>query len=230
MNEILSEFKDIEGVPFLEKVIEKLNITIEIEGIENLPNNRKSIFVANHPFGILDGLILTSIVGEKYGDLRAIGNDAFKHVPQLKPLILNVSVFNKSSKEYYKELNKAYDSNIPITHFPAGFVSRIVYGRVRDKRWEKSFIKKAISNKRNIVPIRFYGKNSNLFYTIFLLRKMLFIKTNIELVLLPRELFNMQNKTIRVKIMKPISYKSFDKSQSHLEWAEKIRKLVYNNY
>jgi len=47
------------------------------------------------------------------------------HIPQLKPLIVNVSVFNKSPREYYIELNKIYASNIPITHFPVGFVSRI---------------------------------------------------------------------------------------------------------
>jgi len=230
INEILSEFKEYEGVLFLEKVIEKLNLNVEIEGVENLPENKKVIFVANHPFGILDGLLITSIVGKKYGVLKAIGNDAFMHIPQLKPLIVNVSVFNKSPREYYIELNKIYASNIPITHFPAGFVSRIRKWKIRDKKWEKSFIKKAISNQRNVIPIRFYGKNSNLFYTIFLLRKILHIKTNIELILLPRELFKKQNRTIKIKIMKPISYKSFDKSKSHLEWAEKIKSQVYNNH
>lgn len=230
INEILSEFKEFEGIPFLEKVIEKLNLNIEFEGIENLPDNKKVIFVANHPFGILDGLIITSIVGKKYGVLKAIGNDAFMHIPQLKPLIVNVSVFGKSTREYYKELNKVYASNIPITHFPAGFVSRISKGKICDKKWEKSFIKKAISNQRNVIPIRFYGKNSNLFYTMFLLRKTLHIKTNIELILLPRELFRKQNKTIKVKIMMPISYKYFDKSKSHLEWAEKIKNQVYNDH
>ena len=230
INEILSEFKEYEGIPFLEKVIEKLNINVEIEGIENLSNNQRAFFVANHPFGILDGLIITNIVGKKYGVLKAIGNDAFMHIPQLKHLIVNVSVFDKSPRKYYIELNKIYASNIPITHFPAGFVSRISKGKIRDKQWEKSFIKKAISNQRNVVPILFYGKNSNLFYTIFLLRKILHIKTNIELILLPRELFRKQNKTIKVKIMKPISYKSFDNSISHLEWAKKIKNQVYNNH
>ena len=230
INEILSEFKEYEGIPFLEKVIKKLNINVEIEGIKNLPDNKKVFFVANHPFGILDGLLITSIVGKKYGVLKAIGNDVFTHIPQLKPLIVNVSVFNKSPREYYIELNKIYASNIPITHFPAGFVSRISKGKIRDKKWEKSFIKKAISNQRNVIPIRFYGKNSHLFYTVFLLRKILHIKTNIELILLPRELFKKQNKTVKIKIMKPISYKSFDKSKSHLEWAEKIKRQVYNNH
>lgn len=229
INDILSEFEDYKGLPFLEKVIEKLNLNIEIKGIENLPDNKKSIFVANHPFGILDGLIITNIVGNKYGELKAIGNDAFKHIPQLEPLILNIDVFDKSSREYYEKLNEAYASNIPITHFPAGFVSRIYNRKIQDKQWEKSFVKKAIENQRDIVPIRFVGRNTSLFYFIFMVRKLLCIQTNIELILLPRELFKKKNKTIKVKILKPISYKFFDKSLNHIEWAEKIKNQVYNN-
>ena len=53
------------------------------------------------------------------------------------------------------------------------------------------------------------------------------MKTDIELILLPREMYKKKNKTIKVKIEKPISYKSFDKTLTHKEWAEKLRKQLY---
>jgi hypothetical protein len=59
-------------------------------------------------------------------------------------------------------------------------------------------------------------------------RKIFRIKTNIELALLPRELFNKKGKTIRVKIGKPIPWQTFDKSHSHFEWAQIVKKQVYS--
>ncbi|MEA1898167.1 MAG: 1-acyl-sn-glycerol-3-phosphate acyltransferase, partial [Bacteroidota bacterium] len=203
-------------------------IKIEIEDEENLPDNGRCVFVANHPFGLLDGLILTYIVGKKYGKLKAIGNEAFRFVPNLRPIIVDVSVFDKNRKKHIIELDKVYASDIPITHFPYGLVSRVYKFKIQDKHWKKSFINKAISNQRDVVPIRFYGRNSILFYGIYIFRCIFRIKTNIELMLLPRELFRKKGKTIKVKINKPIHYQEFNNTLSHLEWAQKVRSLVYS--
>ena len=229
INQILNKYSEFDGVDFLPKIIEELNIKIEIEGKENLPENSKCFFVANHPFGLLDGLILTYIVAEKYGNLKAIGNEAFMFVPNLRPIIANVSVFGKSSRKNIIELEKVYASDIPITHFPFGLVSRIYKCKIQDKDWKKSFVTKAISNQRDIVPIRFFGRNSNLFYTIYLFRQIFKIKANIELILLPRELFRKRGKTIKVSIAKPFHYQECSKTLSHWEWAQKVRLSVYSS-
>ena len=228
MNQIMDTYSAYEGVDLLPKLIKEFNIKIEIEGKENLPDNGKCIFVANHPFGLLDGLILTYIVGEKYGELKAIGNEVFMFVPNLRPIIANTSVFSKNSRKNIIELEKVYASDVPITHFPYGLVSRIYKFKIQDKYWNKSFVTKAISNQRDVVPIRFYGRNSNLFYAIYLFRYIFRIKTNIELILLPRELFRKRGKTIKVKINKPIHYQEFNNTISHREWAQKLRSSVYS--
>jgi len=215
------------GVDFPPKVIEYLNVKLDIKGKENLPDNGRCFFVANHIFGFLDGLALASIVGEKYGDLRIIGNNSLNHVESLRPIITNVNVFGKNNRQYLMELKKLYASDIPITSFPAGIVSRIRKLKIKDIDWKKSFIKKAIENKRDIVPIRFVGRNSFLFYFIYIFRQIFRIKTNIELSLLPREMFKKRNKTIKIIIGKPISYKTFDKTLSHKEWAQKVSLQVY---
>jgi len=228
LNRLFTKYSNYEGVDFLPKVIEELNIKVEIDGIENLPENGKCFFVANHPFGFIDGLILTNTVASKYGDFRAIGNEVFMFIPHVKPIIAAVNVFGTNPKEYIIELEKLYESDLPITHFPAGMVSRIKKGKIQDCEWQKSFIKKAVSNKRDIVPFYFYGKNSNLFYLIYISRKALRIRINLELALLPREIFNKRNKTIKVKIGKPISYITFDKTKSHNDWAKFVKSKVYN--
>lgn len=228
INRFLNKHSNSIGRDFLIKIIEEYKIKIEVEGKENLPENGKCIFVANHPFGLIDGLVLTYIVSEKYGSLKAIANDAFMLIPQLHPFIAAVNVFEGSSKEYLKALDEIYYTEVPITHFPAGEVSRLYKGKVQDTKWQKSFITKSISSNRDIVPIYFHGRNSNLFYTIFILRRLFGINVNLELILLPREFFKKRNKTIKVKIGKPIPYQTFDKSLSYWDWAQDVRNRLYN--
>ncbi len=228
INHILSKYADSSGKDFLDKIIEEFNVKIVIEGKEHLPENGKCFFVANHPYGILDGLILTHIVSEKYGSLKAIANDAFMLIPQLHPFIAAVNVYDRSSKAYVKALDDTFAKDIPITHFPAGEVSRVYNKKIQDTEWQKSFIKKAISNNRAIVPIYFYGRNSLLFYTIFSLRRLFHIKVNLELMLLPREIFKKRNETVRVIVGEPIAYQMFVNTKSHRDWAQNVRSSVYN--
>lgn len=228
INKILTKYSNYEGIEFLAEIIEELNIKIEIDGIDNLPENGKCFFVANHTFGFIDGLILTYTIGKKYGDFRAIGNESFLLIPHLKSKIVAVNVFGTNPKKYTIELQKLFASNLPITHFPAGLVSRVKKGKIEDCHWKKSFINKAVDNQRDIIPFYFYGKNSYLFYFIYITRKTLGIKSNIELAMLPHEIFNKRNKTIRVRVGKPISYSTFDKSKSTDEWAQWVKQQVYN--
>lgn len=228
MNHILEKYKDSHGAEFQRSVVKEFNLKLEISGLENLPENGKCFFLANHPFGIIDGLLLTKTVIEKYGDFRAIGNEAFEYIPNLRPYIAVVNVYGTSSKSYVTQLEKVYQSDIAITHFPAGEVSRIYDGKIQDCAWQKSFISRAISCQRDIVPFYFHGKNSKLFYGINRMRKLFGINTNIELMLLPHEMFNKRNKTIRFTIGKPISWQKFDSTNTHVQWAQKIREHVYS--
>ena len=228
MNRILNKYEDCYGVDFLPKIIEELQLTVQIEGEENLPADGRCFFAANHPFGFVDGLILTNTVGKKYGKLKAIGNDSFLLAPHLKPIIAAVNVFGSNPKAYLLELENLFESDSPITHFPAGVVSRIRNGKIEDKDWQKSFIKQSVKYNRPIVPFHFTGRNSYLFYIIYLIRSFLGINLNIELMLLPYEIFNKKGKTIHVKIGKPIMPETFDNSKTSAEWAQYVKQQVYS--
>ena len=228
LNDILNKYAAFEGLAFLEKIIEDFQLNLEISGKENLPENGRCFFAANHPFGILDGLILTHTVSSKYGKITAIANDAFMLLPHLRPIITEINVYGSSSKKRISALNKMYASELPITHFPAGEVSRVYEGKIQDTNWQKSFIRKAIEHNRSIVPIRFEGGNSNLFYQVYKLRKALGIGMNLELALLPREFFKKRKATIKMHIGKPIIPEQLTKTKSHDQWAQNIRAEVYS--
>ena len=227
INGVINKYIDFTGISFHPEVIKEFNLKLDIRGIENMPDHSRCFFAANHPFGVIDGLVLGYQVGRKYGDLRAIGNESFLYVPNLRPLIAAVNVYGQSSREYIEALNKVYNSDVAIAHFPAGEVSRVYNKKIQDAPWQKSFVTKAISAKRDVVPCYFAGTNSRLFYLLFRFRKLTGIKTNLELALLPREMFEKRNKTIRLVIGKPIPWSRFDKSMTHHEWAQKVREHVY---
>ncbi|MBW7843780.1 hypothetical protein SDC9_159269 [bioreactor metagenome] len=228
INRILSDYADYEGVDFLPKIVSELNIKVEIKGLQNLPDNSRCFFVANHPFGFADGLILTNTIAQKYGNFRAIGNEVFTLIPHLRPVVAAVNVFGTNPRKYLLELEKTFASDLAITHFPAGFVSRMKGFWIEDRDWQKSFVSKAVEHRRDVVPVFFYGRNSRLFYIIYIGRKTLGIKANLELVLLPREIFNKRNKTIKVRIGKPIAYNTFNSNRTHFEWAQYVKQQVYN--
>ncbi len=228
INRILDKYHENTGVDFLPGVLAELNILVDIKGLDNLPDNRKCFFVANHPYGIADGLILTCIVAKRYGTLKAIGNDVFMLIPQLRPLIAAVNVFGSNYRDYLIELDRVYKSDVPITHFPAGLVSRVKNRKIQDFDWHKSFISKAVECERDIVPFCFTGRNSVLFYFVYLLRKYLGIKANLELSLLPYEFFRKKNKSIKVIIGKPISFRKFDKTKTDREWAQWVKSELYS--
>lgn len=227
INGVINKYIDFIGINFHPEVIKEFNLKLDIRGIENMPDHSRCFFTANHPFGIIDGLVLGYQVGRKYGDLRAIGNESFLYVPNLRPLIAAVNVFGNSSRDYIEALNEVYNSDVAIAHFPAGVVSRFYDGKIQDPPWQKSFVTKAISARRDVVPCYFAGSNSRLFYLLFRFRKLAGIKTNLELALLPREMFKKRNKTIRLVIGKPIPWTRFDNSMTHHEWAQKVRQHVY---
>jgi putative hemolysin len=228
LNVYINKYIDYQGVAFTDKMIEDLNLSIDIDGKENLPENGRCFFAANHHFGVLDGMILANIIGHKYGRFMGISNEAFNLIPQLKSTVTSVNAYGRSAKAQILELEKIYSSDLPINHFPAGKVARRHKGKIQDKIWHKSFIGKAISEKRDVVPIFFHGRNSMLFYNMHSIRVFLGIKMNIELMLLPSEMIKKQDKHIKVTIGKCIPYSEFDNGVPHQVIADQLKEYVYN--
>ena len=81
--------------------------------------------------------------------------------------------------------------------------------------------------QRVVIPVYIDGKLSNWFYGLANFRKFIGIKANIEMLYLVDELFKQKNKTITIKFGKPIPFSTFDKTKSDPEWADWVKKKVY---
>jgi hypothetical protein len=228
INKEIELLRNKTGIDFILANMKSFNISTNIIGLENIPDQKRLIFACNHPLGGIDFYAAIIAASHKYEKVKVIANEILMNFKNLQPLFLPVNSFGKTPKKYHQMINEAYESDIQIMTFPAGEVSRKRNGLVRDCDWHKSFIRNAVHYQRDIVPLYIHAKNSNLFYGIAQLRQFLKIRANLELFLLPDELFRQKNKTITIVIGKPISYAHLTKEKSHFEWAQIIKESTYS--
>lgn len=228
INDFIRKHGDRKGIDFADAIVEYLNLTLQTEGITNLPSPQgRYIFVSNHPLGGPDGIALISFLGKYYPDLKFPVNDILLNLKNLNNIFLPVNKHGGMSREAVKAIASAYTSDNQIIMFPAGLCSRKIKGKIEDLEWQKNFIVEAVKHRRDIVPIYISGQNSNFFYNLSNFRKKIGLKANIEMLWLPKEAFKKKNETLTLKIGKPISWQSFDKSKKPKEWAKEVRDILY---
>jgi 1-acyl-sn-glycerol-3-phosphate acyltransferase len=227
LNELLEKKGYLKNVEFIKAGLEFFGITYNVYGTENLPANGRQIFVSNHPLGGLDGLVFINELSKYYQDLKFPVNDILMNIENLSGIFLPVNKHGSQERESAIGIDRAYASNSQILYFPAGLCSRRKHGIIKDLKWHKSFITKAIQHKRNIVPSFFSGRNSSFFYTFSNIRKFFGIKANLEMLYLADEMFKQKNKEINLIFGKVVPWQTFDKSKTINEWAEWVKDRTY---
>ena len=231
LNDFLRIIGDKEGVPWLKGCLDFLDTKLEVKGLENLPSDadgRRFTFVSNHPLGGQDGVALGYVLGTHYdGRIKYLVNDLLMFLPGLAPLCIPINKTGKQSRQFPAMVEAGFSGDDHILMFPAGLCSRRRHGVIRDLPWNKTFITKSVQHQRDVVPIYFSGRNSNKFYTIANICKMLGLKFNLAMLYLVDELFKNQHKTFEVHIGRPIPWQTFDRSRTATQWAAYVQDIVY---
>jgi 1-acyl-sn-glycerol-3-phosphate acyltransferase len=227
LNEFLAKWGHLHDSGLIEAGLMHFEIKYKVFASDNIPDSGKYIFVSNHPLGGLDGLVFIYELSKRFHDIKFPVNDILTNIKNLSGIFLPVNKHGSQAKEAARMIEEAYSSECQILYFPAGLCSRKRRGVIRDLQWQKSFITKSIQHKRDIVPAFFSGRNSNFFYNLANVRKLLGIKVNIEMLYLADEMFKQKGKEIRLVFGKPIPWQTFDKSRSALEWADWVKSKSY---
>jgi putative hemolysin len=197
------------GHDFWDVIVARYGLELEIiaGALENIPASGPVVVVSNHPYGILDGLILGRIMSQRRdGDFRVLAHEIFRRAPDLKRVILPISF--DTTKEAAK-LNletraaavKYLSGGGAIAVFPGGTVSTSAtpFSAPLDPGW-RTFTAKMISKSgATVVPIFFEGRNSRLFQLAS------HIHANLRTGLLIREFRKRVNKPVRIVIGDPIT-------------------------
>jgi 1-acyl-sn-glycerol-3-phosphate acyltransferase len=227
VNEYMERFGAKMGLEFLAPAYQEFNVRMKVEGEEHLPAEGRFLIVANHPLGGFDGSMLIYIMRQHYPKVIFLVNDILMNLRNLKEFFVPINKHGGQSRESVKQLDAAYRSDMQILSFPSGMVSRKIKGKIQDLEWQKNFILKAVQYQRDVIPVHVSGRISNFFYRLANLRKFLGIKWNLEMLYLPDETYKQRDKTFTFTIGNPIPYAVFDSTFTPMEWAGKVRELVY---
>ena len=233
VNAFLWESRDKQGTAWLEECVKYLQMTLKVEGMENLPDKncgRLYTIVSNHPLGGVDGVALGSIIGRHFDShFRYLVNDLLMNLPGLAPLCIPINKTGKQSRDFPAMVKAGFESDNHILMYPAGICSRKHDGIIReDTNYEATidFISKSVEYQRDVIPIHFSGQNSNFFYRLANFSDR-FLPFNLAMLFLVDEMYKNVGKTFEVKIGKPIPWQTFDKSKSPKEWAQYVQDKVY---
>jgi putative hemolysin len=212
---------------FNEAILEMMGITYRAYGAESLPAEGRYIFVSNHPLGGLDGMVFIKELSAHYRSVKFPVNDILLYLKNYSGIFVPINKHGAQAREAARLIEEAYESDSQILYFPAGICSRRNNGVIQDLPWQKSFVAKAIQHKRDIIPCYFSGRNSSFFYNLASVRSKLGIKTNIEMLYLADEMFRQKGKDLDLVFGERIPWQTFDKSRSHMEWAEWVKNKTY---
>ena len=231
VNAYLWESRHLSGTDWLEECVRYLDMTLELEGEENLPakdDGRLYTFVSNHPLGGEDGVALGAVIGRHYdGKFRYLVNDLLMNLPGLAPVCIPINKTGKQSRDFPMMVEAGFKSDNHMLMFPAGICSRRKNGIIKDVAWKKTFITKSVEYQRDVVPIHFSGANSDFFYRIANFSDKYVKKVNIAMLFLVDEMYKNTHKTFKISIGKPIPWQTFDKSRTPSQWAQYVQDIVY---
>ena len=227
INHILASYWDLPPQEFIRACFREWQVTYSAHGLDRLDPAGRYLFVANHPFGGMDGMMLADKLINRFGDARVVVNDLLMHVEPLRPLWIPVNKHGSQNSAYARRFDEAFAGDLPILTFPAGLCSRRIGGRIADTEWKTNFLKKAAASGRTIVPVFVEGRLSDFFYRVDRIRKALGIRFNIEMLWLPDEMFSQQGRHFRIVVGDPVPAEELARFGSLREQAEAIRRKTY---
>lgn len=199
---------DTPGVPFVQGLLNDLDITMEVEGrevLENLPQG-SFITVSNHPFGALDGIMLIKLIGEYRPDFKVMVNMILNYISAMRPNFIAVDAHEGTDPAHRavsvhgitESIRHVRDGH-PLGFFPAGAVSKFSRNlRVEDRPWQPSVMRIIQKMKVPVIPICFHGRNS--LWSLFLGM----VDWRLRTLRLPAEVFRRKGDTFRISVGQPI--------------------------
>src|SRR5690554_6698638 len=228
INGIMARNNHLQGLDFVDALIEDFGVEVALDGQENIPLDESVIFAANHPLGGLDGIAFMHALGKYRKDIKFLVNDLLSNIKNFDSLFVPVNKHGSHGRQATAVIEETYATAGAVLVFPAGLVSRKQEEGIKDLEWKKSFISKARKYKKDIIPVYIEGKNSSFFYNLAKLRKKIGIKANIEMFYLADEMFAQKGQKVTIHIGKPLSYDYFDPSKTDKSWAEEVKQKVYD--
>ncbi len=211
---------------FEDRVLNALNIAIRVTpaDIERVPVRGPLVVAANHPHGILDGLVLMSILRAIRPDVRVLTNHLLARIPELREFCFFVDPFEgpAATARSHGGLRAAHlwlRRGGALVVFPAGEVAHgpVVDGCHAESSWKPTATRLAEASGAQVMVAHITGANTRLFYAAGR------IHPAMRTVLLARELLKKRGSTITVRLGAPETAATKDFSPTAI--ADEVQQL-----
>jgi putative hemolysin len=218
-----------EGQAFWPQALRQMGIRIDTPAMEiaRIPVQGPVIIVANHPHGLVDGMVLAELIGRVREDYKILTRSLLTEVEEIKRFMIPVPFPHEEgaiekSLEMRKRAMMHLEKNGVIVIFPSGVVasSDTMFGPVVEREWNPFTAKMIQRSGATVVPIRFQGSNTRLYQIANQL------SATIRQGLLIHEVVNSLNKPQRPVVGMPIDPADIEKRKSNprgfMEWLRDV--------
>jgi putative hemolysin len=207
----------------------KLNVVCDDEKLSGWPKTGPLVVVSNHPFGVLDGVVICHVVSKVRPDFLILTNAVLLRAEEMRSVLLPIDFAEteealKTNLQTRKTAQKHVENGGCLIVFPAGGVSttpKVWKKRAVDADW-KTFTAKIISQaKAPVGPVYFEGQNSRLFQVAS------HISMTLRLSLLFKEVSNKIGSTIRVRVGDVTPYDKLPETKDRHAFMRILRQMSY---
>lgn len=215
---------------FWRDALERLSISVELkkEAEAMIPKTGRLLIIANHPFGVIDGIALCALVSSVRQDYKIITHRVLRQAPAVMNNILPID-FDEDEKALRNNLETRRDAmrhlkdDGAVIIFPAGAISlapRLV-DKAIDSEWKTFVGKMASVPNTTIMPFYFEGKNSMMFQ---IARR---ISLTLGYSLMFREIKKRMGSTMPVTMRPPVQSDDLIAFGDRSQITEHLRRLTY---
>jgi len=201
------------GRDFWAVMVERYGLTLDVIGgsLANIPTHGPLIVIANHPYGILDGLMMGHILSQTRGDFRILAHQIFRKAEDLNRIVLPIS-FDETKEALALNLRtrkialEYLGQAGAVGIFPGGTVSTAAkpFAQPLDPGWRGFTARMVGKSAATVVPVFFDGHTSRLFQIASHLH------STLRMGLLIKEFGKRVDTSVRVVIGEPIGRDELD--------------------
>lgn len=213
------------GVPFWPKAIRHMGIEVQTppEEIARIPATGPVVVVANHPSGLVDGMVMAEMVARVRGDFKILTRSLLTGIPEIEEFMIPVPFPHEdNARELGLQMRDETMAHLArggvIILFPAGRVacSETWFGPAIEGEWNVFTHKMISKSGATILPIFFPGQNSRAYQIANLVSATL--RQGLLLYEIKRSLFKPQRPVIGAPIPATELDKWKGKPRDFLAW------------
>ncbi|WP_412535247.1 lysophospholipid acyltransferase family protein [Mesorhizobium sp. BAC0120] len=230
------------------RMLEIIDVSLDVEGFwppADLPD-APLVMVANHPFGIGDGIAILSMAEQLGRPFRVMINAELLKIPEVRAYSLPIDFSEtkealKNNLAVRKEALELLKAGVTIVVFPGGGVATAPngFGRARDLPW-KMFPARLIQEARaSVIPVHFTGQNGRLFHIVSgpmnmveeenkLKRMVGQVSLTLRTSLLIREFTKLSGKSISGRVGKMIPWSELEPIRDRKELIAYLYRAVFS--